>query len=57
MSNHRRPDSFTHNQPETGAVATHHELRPITHDGMNDKIASPLPASAADCFGEVRAAT
>lgn len=55
MSNHRRPDSLAHDQPETRAVAVHHELGPIPLDRMYDEIAPTLPAPVADCLGEVRA--
>ncbi|MBM7458822.1 hypothetical protein JOE26_001497 [Rhodococcus coprophilus] len=56
MSNHRRPDSLIHDEPETGTVDTHQELGPITLESVNHKVPPPLTATATDGIGKVRAA-
>jgi len=56
MSNHRRPDSLIHDEPETGTVDTHQELGPITLESVNHQVPPPLTATATDGIGKVRAA-
>lgn len=56
MSNHRRPDSLIHDEPETGTVDTHQELGPIPLESVNHKVSPSLTAAATDGIGKVRAA-
>ena len=57
MSNHRRPDSLTHDESETRtADTTHYEIRLLPRKRVHNEISTPLTTTTAHGFGEIRTA-
>ena len=58
MSNHRRPDSLAHDQPETGTVICYYQrLYLLAIERVHDKVASSHTTSTSHRHGEIRVAT
>ncbi|AOW93911.1 hypothetical protein BFN03_17985 [Rhodococcus sp. WMMA185] len=57
MTNHRRPDSLTHDESESGTAIAHQLARLYTVKCMYNQVTSTNPATASYGQGKIRMTT